>query len=221
MKQKYFIILSVIAVLLLLRFGVIPNLNKSTAAADCAQTTLTSLRENADLIIIGRAAREQVKTEGLLHRGTIYTYTTIDDIKVIKGDFSESTLETKQSYGCDPLTGYCVYTSVTSPFKIGENYLLFLNPALKFDSSDVEPPPSSFGENKSITQGKEAEMGVFGGFSGCGGKYHLSDAISDEDIKTMVISGNEDRWREFLATLVKETELGTTNPSSTQGTPQQ
>jgi len=212
MKQKYYIILAVLAVLLILRFGVIPNMQGSSSSASCRQTTLNTLSDNAELIIIGRASSEQVKTESILERGTIYTYTTIEDIEVIKGDFSDSTLKTKQAYGCDPLTGYCVYTSITSPFEIGEDYLLFLKPALKFDSSravpppdtsNPAPPPDTLGEKKSITQGREVEMGVFSGFSGCGGKYLLSDAISDEDIKAIVISGDEDRWQEFLTTFYK------------------
>src|SRR3972149_1057069 len=170
--MRIFLILTVIiSVLVILRLAVIPNLGTDVASSSCAFTTLSNLIDNSELIIIGTAINERVETASFFERGTLFTYTTIGDIDAVKGDLLSGTnLKAKQIGGCDTFTGYCLYTSIMSPFKIGEKYLLFLRPAMKYRPSPAEPPPSSFGRN--VTKElDEVEEGVYSGFSGCGGKY--------------------------------------------------
>ena len=64
----------------------------------------------------------------------------------------------------------------------------------------AEPPPSTFGERGTAKPG-EIEEGVYGGFSGCGGKYLLSETISNTEVKEIVSGGDEARWQTFLGTL--------------------
>ena len=171
-KKIYFVIIAIVF-LIILRFGVIPNLSK-TASASCAVPTLNDLLENAKLIIVGEAIAERFQTQSFFNRGMIFTYTIIGDIEVVKGKLDKTTLETRQVYGCDILTGYCVYSSAASPFEIGKRYLLFLEPALKFQPTQAKPPPATFGQNREVQDAEgEIEEGVYAGFSGCGGKYLL------------------------------------------------
>lgn len=217
--KKYYILVGIVAVLLIFRFGVIPKLsNTRVAAPSCAVTTLKNISENASLVIIGKAISERVQTYNFFDRGTIFTYATIDDIDVVKGSLTSAILEAKQTGGCDLLTGYCVYTSVMSPFEIGKKYLLFLQPAVKYQQTSVEPPPSTFGEKGTVKSG-EIEEGVYGGFDGCGGKYLLSETISNSEIKEIISSGDETRWQTFLGTLLRgETQDGASpQPTGSSG----
>ncbi len=213
--KKYYIILGIVAVLLVLRFGVIPKLsNTQVAAPSCSVTTLKNLSENASLIVIGKAVSERVQTHNFFDRGTIFTYTAIGDIDVMKGSLTGATLEAKQTGGCDLLTGYCVYTSVMSPFEIDKKYLLFLRPATKYQPTPAEPPPASFGEKETKKLG-EIEEGIYSGFSGCGGKYLLSGAISSAEIKEIILSGDEARWQTFLGTLSRGETQDNVSPQPT------
>ena len=96
----------VIGLLAVLRFGIIPNLNKRSISSSCAPTSLASLYDDANLIVIGEAISERVETESFISRGRIYTYTTIGSIDVIRGEFLNPTLDARQSYGCDPITDW-------------------------------------------------------------------------------------------------------------------
>ena len=218
--KKYFIIVSIVAVLLILRFGVIPQLSKTQVAApSCAVVTLKDVAENATLVVVGKAVSERVQTFDFFNRGTIFTYTTIGDIDVVKGSLTSATFEAKQTGGCDLLTGYCLYTSVMSPFEIGKKYLLFLQPAVKYQPTPAEPPPSIF-EEKGTTKAGEIEKGVYSGFGGCGGKYLLDETISNTAVKEIVSSGDEARWQTFLGTLPRgETQDGVSpQPTGSPGT---
>ena len=213
--KKYYIIVGIVAVLLILRFGAIPQLSKTQVAApSCAVTTLRNLSENASLIIIGKAISERVQTHNFFDRGIIFTYTTIGDIDVVKGSLTGVTLEAKQTGGCDLLTGYCVYTSVMSPFEIDKKYLLFLQPTMKYQPTPEEPPPSEF-RDKGTTSLGEIEAGVYSGFSGCGGKYLLSETISNAEVKEIISSGDEARWQTFLGTLPRGETKNNVSPQPT------
>lgn len=206
--------MGIVATLAILRFGIIPNLSKTQTAASCYQISLKELLENTELIIIGEAESEKVRAESFFERGTIDTYTIISDIDVVKGNLASATLEAKQTGGCDPLTGYCVYTSVMSPFEIGKKYLLFLRSAPKYQPTPVEPPPSTFGGEGTAKSG-EMEAGVYGGFSGCGGKYLLSETISNTEVKEIILSGDEARWQTFLSALPRGETQDDVSPQAT------
>lgn len=214
-KKAIFIIVIIMLFVVALRFLIIPSLSKTNAAHSCAGTTLNQLIDNSNLIIVGRATEEEVKTKGIFNP---FTYTIISEIEIMKGRLEAPTLQVKQAYGCDIVSGYCVMSSMTSKFELGNRYILFLQPSLKNTADDLSTPGIDDPSNNNPSPGipYDVEQGVYI-FSNCVGKYLLSDEIYAEQIKEIINSHNESRWVEFLQKLYGEVTQSGSPGQITQG----